>query len=177
MNTQRDKPAACSPPTSGGTGIQSSLQCLKAALRVHRPGQLRRGAAVWLRSAPQASHRPCRPNPARRSPPPLTHLGEEARPERLHVHPGRLDERVDLVLLQRQRRSAASPAPAPAPPAPRRCRPCRGSPPSCGGAAGARTHRDGHLVVVQDEGGVDAGELGDGGHGGGAVPVAGVGRP
>lgn len=32
---------------------------------------------------------------------PLAHLGEESRPERLHVHSGCLDERVDLVLLQR----------------------------------------------------------------------------
>ena len=30
--------------------------------------------------------------------------------------------------------------------------------------AQARTHRDRHLVVVQDEGRVDAGELRDGGH-------------
>lgn len=34
-------------------------------------------------------------------------------------------------------------------------------------------HRDGDLVVVQDQGGVDAGELGDGGHGGRAVRGAG----
>lgn len=37
--------------------------------------------------------------------------------------------------------------------------------------------RDGDFVVVENEGGVDARELGDGGHGGGAVPVAGGERP
>lgn len=44
-------------------------------------------------------------------------------------------------------------------------------------APGPRTHRDGDFVVVEDEGGVDARELGHGGHGGGAVPVAGGERP
>lgn len=78
-----------------------------------------------------------------------THLGEQAGPEGLHVDAGRLDEGVDLVLLQGNaapRVNTHVPAASP-------------------GSPGALTHRDGHLVVVKNEGRVDAGELGDGGHG------------
>lgn len=40
----------------------------------------------------------------------------------------------------------------------------------------ARTHRDGHLIVVQNEGRVDAGELGDGGHSAGKCGAGAAGR-
>lgn len=43
---------------------------------------------------------------------PLAYLGEEPRPERLHVHSGCLDERVDLVLLQRDSGAQSPPGPA-----------------------------------------------------------------
>lgn len=91
------------------------------------------GEPPRLRSAPGSPRPPPRFAPRRARPrcPAGAHLREEARPEGLHVHSGRLDERVDLVLLQRERRSAAGTAPPP----------CRGPPPSCAGAAGARGPR------------------------------------
>lgn len=94
-------------PSTARSHVTDQAPDVNVRQRLRRTGS---SSEASLTRAEGAAGSPTR-RPARPAAP-LAHLGEQPRPERLHVHSGCLNERVDLVLLQRDSGAQSPPGPA-----------------------------------------------------------------